>query len=72
MILIWLIFYYKNILFEKKKGYSIFSATNTMIGSSISSVDKIIVSNLYQNLSVNYYLIFRVSAILQILGEIIF
>ena len=66
LILIWLIFYYKNILFEKK-GYSIFSATNTMIGSSISSVDKIIVSNLYQNLSVNYYLIFRVSAILQIL-----
>ena len=43
-----------------------------MIGGSISSVDKIIVSNFYQNISVNYYLIFRVSAILQILGEIIF
>ena len=71
LILIWIIFYYKNVLFEKE-GYSIFSATNTMIGGSISSVDKIIVSNFYQNISVNYYLIFRVSAILQILGEIIF
>ncbi len=71
LIIIWIIFYFKNILFEKE-GYSIFSATNTMIGSSISSVDKIVVSNFYQNLSVNYYLIFRVSAILQILGEIIF
>ena len=71
LILLWIIFYYKNVLFEKE-GYSIFSATNTMIGGSISSVDKIIVSNFYQNISVNYYLIFRVSAILQILGEIIF
>ena len=61
----------KSTLFEEN-GYSIFSATNTMVGSSISSADKIIVSNLYQNLSINYYLIFRVSAVLQIISEIVF
>lgn len=71
IILIWVVFYYKSTLFEKN-GYSMLGATNTMIGGSISSVDKIIVSNLYQNLSINYYLIFRVSSILQILGEIFF
>lgn len=71
IIFIWVIFYFKS-LFFKENGYSIFSATNTMIGSSISSFDKIIVSNLYQNLSINYYLIFRVSSILQIISEIVF
>ena len=71
IIFIWVVFYFKSTLFEKN-GYSIQSATNTMIGGSISSLDKIIVSNLYQNLSINYYLIFRVSSILQILGEILF
>ena len=71
IIFFWLFFYFKSTLFEEN-GYSIFSATNTMVGSSISSADKIIVSNLYQNLSINYYLIFRVSAVLQIISEIVF
>ena len=71
IIFIWVFFYYKITLFEEN-GYSIFSATNTMIGGSITSIDKIIVSNLYQNLSINYYLIFRVSSILQVISEIVF
>ena len=71
IIFIWVFFYYKSTLFEEN-GYSIFSATNTMIGGSITSIDKIIVSNLYQNLSINYYLIFRVSSILQVISEIVF
>jgi len=71
IIFIWVFFYYKSTLFEEN-GYSILSATNTMIGGSITSIDKIIVSNLYQNLSINYYLIFRVSSILQVISEIVF
>ena len=71
IIFIWVFFYYKSALFEEN-GYSIYSATNTMIGGSISSIDKMIVSNLYQNLSINYYLIFRVSSILQVISEIVF
>ena len=70
-ILIWIFFYFKKIIIVNK-GYSIKSSVNTMIGASPTSIDKIISASLYPQLGGIYYLIFRVSAVVQILTEIIF
>ena len=71
LILIWITFYLKTIVIINK-GYSIKSSINTMIGASPTSIDKIISASLYPQLSAAYYLIFRVSSVVQILTEIVF
>jgi len=66
-----ILFFKLHILFSKD-GFSFLSVFNNLLGTSLTTIDKLYCNIFLSNLSVLYFIFFRIGSVFQTLSEIIF
>ena len=72
LLLILTLFIFKMNITIKKDGFSLLSLINNFFGSGITTIDKLYCNKFLTFLAADYYIIFRLSSIIQYLTELMF